>query len=138
MKTIGTDGKNYILNPPKNSKEIEDTNRSLLHLEARDVVKKCFPNAVVYEEVILTGCRGNGGTLTADFFIPDMQILIEVHGAQHYKFVKYFHNSPEEFENSKRNDIIKKLWAENNDIIYIELPYDQIKNWGKIINGHIS
>jgi hypothetical protein len=137
MKAIGTDGREYIINLPKCSKEVEDLNRSSLHLEARVLLKKKFPYSTIYEEILLKGCKGIGATLTADFFIPDFPILVEVHGAQHYKFNKFFHGTEASFKTSQSNDLIKKTWAENNGIIYIELPYNEVKNWGKIIDGHI-
>lgn len=138
MKTIGTDGKNYIINPSRDSKEIDDENRSALHIRARSIIKKCMPYNKCYEEVILTGCIGPGGSLTADFFIPDIPMLIEVHGQQHYKFSKFFHGSEKEFQNSLLRDKIKQDWAHQNDIVYITLPYNKEKEWIKIINDNLS
>ncbi|HEY9703091.1 MAG TPA: hypothetical protein V6C58_11630, partial [Allocoleopsis sp.] len=83
MKAIGTDGKIYQINLSKNERETDDENRSSLHLRARKILKSKFPYAQIYEEVTLTGCRGVGATLVADFLIPSMNILVEVHGAQH-------------------------------------------------------
>lgn len=135
MKTVGTDGRTYILNPSKDSRECEDENRSTLHLKAREILKKNFPHSATYEEVTLMGCKGIGGApLTADFYIPDLGIIVEVHGAQHYKFNKHFFKTEAEFRSAQQNDEIKKEWAELNDLVFIELPYNEVKNWGKIIN----
>ena len=135
MKTIGTDGRSYIFNPAKNSRDCEDENRSSLHLKAREILKKNFPYSTIYEEVTLVGCKGaSGAALTADFYIPDIGLIVEVHGAQHYKYNKFFFSSKEEFQRAQRNDEVKKSWAELNEFVFIELPYNEIKNWGKIIN----
>lgn len=136
MKTIGTDGRTYILNPSKSTHDVDDTNRSKLHLKAREVIKGCFPYSYVYEEVTLTGCRGNGGyTLIADFYLPDVNIIIEVHGEQHYKINSYFFKSESKFKKAISNDEIKKSWAEDNEITFIVLPYNEVENWKKILES---
>lgn len=135
MKTVGTDGRNYIFNPAKNSRDCEDENRSSLHLKAREILKKNFPYSTIYEEVTLVGCKGvNNTVLTADFYIPDIGLIVEVHGAQHYKYNKFFFKSEADFVSAKANDEVKKNWAELNEFVFIELPYNEVKNWGKIIN----
>lgn len=74
-----------------------------------------------------------GVGLVADFFIPDLKVLIEVHGEQHYKFVKRFHKTNGGFNASKKRDKMKQEWCELNDIIYVELPFDQKDEWAKIL-----
>lgn len=135
MKTVGTDGRSYIFNPAKNSRDCEDENRSSLHIKARELLKKSFPYSTIYEEVTLVGCKGAAGaTLTADFYIPDIGLIVEVHGAQHYKYNKFFFKSESDFASAKANDEVKKGWAELNEFVFIELPYNEIKNWEKIIS----
>lgn len=138
MKTIGTDGKTYQINLSKNERETEDENRSSLHLRARKILKSKFPYVQIYEEVTLTGCRGVGATLVADFLIPSMNILVEVHGAQHYEFTKFYHKTEANFDIHKKNDAIKEEWAKNNNIKYIVLPYNETKRWGAIIDGCVG
>ena len=126
MKLIGLDGKEYIYNFNKICKEAP--NPSLLHLSAREVVKKIFGLCSIYEEVQLLGSK-----LVADFFIPDMKVMIEVHGEQHYKYIKRFHKTQAGFLRAKKNDISKQEWCNINEYIYIELPYNKIDTWAKII-----
>lgn len=137
MKTIGTNGRIHIINPERESREIDDENISELHKKARALLKECLPYSKIYEEVTLLGCRGPGGDLRADFLIPEHPIIVEVHGEQHYKFSKFYHKTKEEFDLYLQKDKIKKEWAELNSIIYIELPYYSLKEWKKIINGHL-
>lgn len=139
MKVIGLDGKNYLLNPEKDSLDIDEENKSSLHVKAYSVIKKSFPYAKIFEEVILAGCRGIGGRLLrSDFMIPSMKIIIEVHGQQHYIQSDHFHKAESDFKKCQSNDQIKKEWAELNGFTFIELPYNEIKEWRKIINEHIS
>jgi hypothetical protein len=89
-------------------------------------------------EVILTGCRGCFGVLRADFFIPELPRVIEVHGEQHYKYVKHFHKSETDFAVAQKNDLIKQEWCNLNEIGYVELPFNKIKEWKKIINAALE
>ena len=68
-----------------------------------------------------------------DVFIPEKNVFIEIHGGQHYKFVKWFHGNVENFKYSKYKDKIKKKYAEENGI-YIEIDLRKIKNLGDAIN----
>lgn len=68
-------------------------------------------------------------SLPFDIFIPKYNmdgydIFIEVHGAQHYKFVQYWHKTKENFEYCKYKDRIKRKYAEQNGI-YIEIDLRQ-------------
>jgi hypothetical protein len=130
MKLLGLDGKEYIYNFKKICREVE--NPSSLHLSARAVIKKTFGLCSIYEEVQLLGSR-----LVADFFIPDMKVMIEVHGQQHYKFVKQFHKTEAGFIRSKIRDVNKKEWCDINEFSYIELPFDKIDSWKNIIEEYI-
>jgi hypothetical protein len=130
------DGRSHIINFENDTKEC--SNQSTLHLKAREIIKKCLPFCTVYEEVMLNGCTKNKSTLVADFFIPQLLILIEVHGQQHYKFTPYFHKTEAEFKLYVENDVVKKEWCTLNNISYIELPYNRIKEWKEIINGQLN
>lgn len=139
MKTIGNDGRIYIIDPSKNSVNEDSFTKSELHKKAKKIIKKCFPYSSIYEEVVLLGCNGIGGKpLRADFLIPDMKVIIEVNGRQHYEYSKYFHGSKASFDLYKKNDEIKTEWANVNSISCITLPYDEIKIWEKIINDSIG
>jgi hypothetical protein len=138
MKTTGTDGRTHIIDPSKNVNHYYESS-SELHIKARKIIEKCLPYSTVYEEVTLFGCIGVGGSpLRADFLIPDIGIIIEVHGQQHYKYVKHFHSSETGFEIYKKNDEIKLNWAKMNRISYIALPYNEIKKWENLINDRIG
>tara|TARA_R100000656_G_scaffold123878_1_gene100949 strand:- start:170 stop:445 length:276 start_codon:yes stop_codon:yes gene_type:complete len=83
-----------------------------------------YPTQRILEEVPLPGTR-----LFADFYIPDRQIIIEVHGRQHYEFVAHFHGSRMGFLQSKANDDLKREWCVLNNIQLIVLPYDKKDDW---------
>ena len=110
-------------------------NKSSLHLEARNIIHECFPTLQVLEEVPITIRRSE--TLYLDFYLPLTKKCIEVHGEQHYKFNKFFHNTTLGFIKHKKRDQDKKDWCELNGITYIELPYNDIDSWKlRITNEH--
>lgn len=62
-----------------------------------------------------------------DFYLPDINIIIEFHGIQHYKYVPFFHNNdPEKFSRQKLTDCIKKDIAKTLNIPLIEFNYKQL------------
>ena len=108
-------------------------NKSSLHLEARNLIHECFPTLQVLEEVPVAVRRSE--TLYLDFYLPLVRKCIEVHGEQHYKFNKFFHNTALGFIKHKKRDLDKKEWCELNGIVYIELPFDDMDSWKSRINN---
>lgn len=110
-------------------------NKSSLHLTARDLIKSIYPTMQILEEVPILLRKSE--TLFLDFYIPLIKKCIEVHGEQHYHFNKFFHKSMLGFVKSKKRDKDKKEWCDNNNISYIELPYDDQSSWEyRIKNEH--
>lgn len=72
------------------------------------------------EEVSLPGIN-----LTADFYIPMERMVVEAHGEQHYKFIPFFHGTKLKFLQACRNDRVKEGWCEENEIKFVELPFDE-------------
>lgn len=131
MKYLDLNGKQHIYNFKKICREAKSP--STLHVKARELLKKKLPSSSIYEEVSLLGLN-----LVADFFIPDLGIMVEVHGEQHYKFIKRFHKTQAGFRASRMRDAMKQEWCDLNQITYIELPFDQVENWASIIDGFIK
>lgn len=74
-----------------------------------------------------------------DFYIPSNNIVIEVHGEQHYSSSKVF--TKKTFKQQVENDRFKKRIAEDNGLKYIEIDaryseLNYIKN--SLINSEIS
>lgn len=70
--------------------------------------------------------------LPYDIYIPSHSIFVEIHGAQHYDFVEYWHKDSEGFEYSKQKDDMKKTFAKKNGI-YVEIDLRKIKTLEKAI-----
>lgn len=118
MIVIGLDGNKHKLSLVSKPK----SNASKPHIRARVLLKEMFPNRIIYEEITLKGSnKFSKKNLYADFFIPSEDLLIEVHGEQHYRKT-FFHETEMDFIQAKANDARKKEWCRINEITYIELP----------------
>ena len=110
------------------------TNKSSLHLQARDLLKECFPTLQILEEVSIPLRRSEN--LLLDFYLPLNKKCVEVHGEQHYKFSGFFHKDMMGFIKHKKRDSEKQEWCSINGIQYIELPYNEnLEQWKqRIVN----
>lgn len=65
-----------------------------------------------------------------DFFIPELKLLIEFDGQQHFKQSKLF-DKP--LVDQRKADEAKNTYAENNRLHLLRIPYTKINNIEKII-----
>lgn len=107
---------------------------SSYHEHARKILKGKFPTFILLEEVPVTIKKGK--TEYLDFFIPLKRMIIEVHGEQHYTFNKHFHVNQSGWVGQLRRDRLKREWAELNNLIFVELKYNEKDKWEDIINGN--
>ena len=98
-------------------------NRSSLHIEARKLIKEIYPTAKIIEEVAIPILPGQ--IVYFDFFIPIINLFIEVQGQQHYEQSSLFHKNEAEFLKQRKRDNDKVVWAELNGFDLICLPYNK-------------
>lgn len=116
MKVMGLNNRQYSWNllgyePSKT----ETRPRSSLHVEVRAAIRECYPVSRILEEVHIPGC----GKLYADFYLPQVKLMVEAHGRQHFTYVPHFHGSPAGFKKSKLRDKNKSEWCELNNITLV-------------------
>lgn len=105
-------------------------NKSQLHLEARNLLKICFPTLQILEEVQIPLRKSQ--ILVLDFYLPLNKKCVEVHGEQHYKFCRFYHKDQMNFLKHKKRDQEKQEWCLTNDIEYVELPFNEnLEQWKK-------
>lgn len=63
-----------------------------------------------------------------DFFLLQYNLLIEVDGAQHYKFSKLFHKKRQDFLKAQERDRRKNSYALSHNIPLYRIPYFEIEN----------
>lgn len=136
MKITGLDGRTYNLNL-KDGKVNQKC--SSLHKETLEIVHELFPNYSVYQEIRLPGSKSFiGRDLYADIMIPQLRLIFEPSGEQHYEYSSFFHKDKLDFYRGQARDKNKELWCETNNFTYIELPYNERERWREIIVCRIS
>ena len=84
--------------------------------------------------------NGSDFNLELDCYNEKLKIACEYNGAQHYKFIPYFHKNKDAFQNQKYRDYMKRDLCLKNNITLIEVPYnikhEHIENY--IINKLIK
>ena len=96
--------------------------RSKIQFEVKKFLKKYWRSCVVYEEFPVYGSR-----MKVDILNATKKIAIEVNGAQHSKYNKFFHaNSRINYLNSIKRDFKKLEWLESNDYNLIEIDYNEV------------
>lgn len=133
MKVIGLDGREYYWKLFKRIGK-KNANCSFLHEKARKLLKRLFPLNTIIEEVSLPG-SSQTKSLSADFVLVELDLIVEVHGEQHYKFNSFHYYSMADFHQAKKRDRDKIAWAELNDFMLVVLPFNQIDKWEELING---
>jgi hypothetical protein len=78
-------------------------------------------------------CRGKSNPLRFDFFLPDLNVLIEYDGYQHFKPITVW-GGEKVFKKQQQLDAIKNKFASDNNIQLIRVPYtfkneEQISNY---------
>ena len=127
MNVKGLDGKDYSWNPGANQAKASEQFKSSIHKKAKILLDTIFPYDRILEEVSLpsTKTQFRRGMLRADFFIPNRDLVVEVHGEQHYKFNNFFYKDKLSFYRAKVRDVDKKEWCELNNIRLVALYYNE-------------
>jgi hypothetical protein len=139
MKVKGINGKEYTWNLSSYDVFYDDTRkRSRFHLRARNLLKETFNSYRILEEVKLPGSTAvnRRSVLYLDFYVPSLNLAVEVHGKQHYEFCSFFHKSRADFIKGQSRDEDKIAWCELNNIDIVTLKYSESDDeWRKQITN---
>jgi hypothetical protein len=110
------------------------SNKSSLHLKAREIIISAFPTLQVLEEVPAPIRKSE--TLYLDFYLPLKKLCIEVHGEQHYKFIPFYHNNMLSFLKAQKRDRDKTEWCYLNNINQIVFGFDEdMEEWRRKLSN---
>jgi very-short-patch-repair endonuclease len=123
MKFIDLYGKKRNL---KNSRKYlinwKKPSRSKFQTKVKKFLYPYWKNDFVFEEFRVVGTR-----LTLDFYNANKKIAIEVQGAQHTKYVKFFHKNVFKYSDQLERDEKKLEFCKANKIKLAEIfPQDKI------------
>lgn len=71
-----------------------------------------------------------------DFYIQQLNVIIEYNGQQHYKNVSIF--SQRTLDEQRARDTALRIYCSTNHIKLIEIPYNEIKNIEEILNTKLK
>lgn len=91
-------------------------------LECKAIFENIFNKLFIKQKIIPTK---NGYKLELDGYNKELKIAFEYNGYQHYTYPNYWHKTQERFIKLQQNDIIKKQWCIDNNIILIIIPYTE-------------
>lgn len=71
--------------------------------------------------------------LVADFYLPDLNLIIEMNGEQHYQYVEHFHTKVWTLEDQQIRDETLRAYCKTHRINLLEIKYDEIDCIPKIL-----
>ena len=96
---------------------------SQLAKSVRESLSQALPNTLIKDEEYVSY---KGIRLFFDFYLPSLNIYVEVQGIQHTKFNKHFHGSAAAFRAQKKRDRLKQEWCDLYDYTLVTVNYDEI------------
>lgn len=93
--------------------------------ECRRVLRELFnrPFNKCRPDFLRNPVTGGNFNLELDCFDSGMRLAVEYNGAQHYKYIPFFHRNKEHFLNQKYRDEMKTKICRDKGIVLIEVPY---------------
>lgn len=94
-------------------------------LECRRVLESIFNKSFAKSrpDFLRNPVTGGLHNLELDCFNRELQLAVEYNGAQHYKYIPFFHKNKEAFRNQGYRDFMKRSMCRENNINLIEVPY---------------
>ena len=129
MKFVDLYGKTRNL---KNAKKYlidwDKPSRSKFQTQVKKFLQSYWQHDVVFEEFRVVGTR-----LSLDFYNANKKVAIEVQGAQHTKYVKFFHKNMFKYSDQLKRDEKKLQFCELNKIKLAEV-YPKDKNTASLFD----
>ena len=127
MKLYDISGKLRYKSVQKYRIEWDGACRSNLQYEVKQFFKTYWVGQICYEEFPVYGTR-----MKVDMINMTKRIAVEVQGAQHDSFNKFFHNnSRANYLSSIKRDYDKRVWLESNDFKVLEVFEEDLKSLSK-------
>jgi hypothetical protein len=105
------------------------SNASKYHVMVGNILRELFPTATILQEYSMANGKTTNpkaSKLHVDYFIPMLNLAIEVDGEHHYEVVEYGKKDNEgfvRFEQRYKLDNIKNMIAEENGWTLVRIKY---------------
>ena len=127
MRLLNINGKLVYKSVGKKRINWSKKSRSKLQTQVKVFLKKFWKNHIVYEEFPVYGSR-----MKVDLINMTKRIAVEVQGAQHDQFNKFFHgNSRAKYLRSITRDYQKRQWLEKNNFTVLEIVPEDMTSLSK-------
>ena len=127
MRLLNINGKLVYKRVGKKLINWSKKSRSKLQTQVKVFLKKFWKNHIVYEEFPVYGSR-----MKVDLINMTKRIAVEVQGAQHDQFNKFFHgNSRAKYLRSITRDYQKRQWLEKNNFTVLEIVPEDMTSLSK-------
>lgn len=84
------------------------------------------------QEKSFDNCRAKR-VLRFDFFLPDLNLLIEYQGQHHYAPINKYRRAKRTHEMTKAHDKIKRQFVSENNFNFLEIHYKDFKKINEIL-----
>jgi hypothetical protein len=93
--------------------------------ECRRVLQSIFrkPFTSQRPDFLRNPVTGGNFNLELDCYNEELGLAVEYNGAQHYKYIPYFHRNNDHFMTQKYRDDMKRRICKENKVNLIEVPY---------------
>ena len=127
MRLLNIHGKLQAKNVSRFLIKWNGKSRSKIQFRVKQFLQSYWGNQVVYEEFPVYGTR-----MHVDILNATKKIAVEVNGAQHSKFNKFFHaGSRLKYLESIKRDVAKAEWLERNGFTLVEIEEDEVDTLDK-------
>lgn len=109
-----------------NNPNLFDTKRNSMEILIEQLLIEIIGKDSFRREYTWTWLLSDIGThLYVDFYIPDINTVIEYDGEQHYKFTKFFYKTQEQFKRRQMLDKLKERLLLEHNVKVFHIPYYQ-------------
>jgi hypothetical protein len=127
MRLYNIHGKPQKRNVSKFAIDWDKPSRSKIQYKVKQFLKPFWKAQIIYEEFPVYGSR-----MKVDILNATRKIAIEVQGAQHNHFNKFFHNNSRlQYLRAIKRDHEKAEWLEKNDFKLVEIFQHEIDKISK-------
>jgi len=121
---------------PKKLAATKETAASSYEREVLAALKELYPRMIILRQVYLAKeTRSRVKNTRVDFYMPELNLCIEVDGEHHFKPIEYDEHAQANFENRQAMDRLKDEFLELAGYNVLHVPYtvidDNLKDWLK-------
>ena len=122
MRLYNIYGKLQSKNVSKSLIKWSGKSRSKIQFKVKQFLKSFWKNQIVYEEFPVYGTK-----MRVDILNATKRIAVEVNGAQHSSFNKFFHGGSRlKYLESIKRDVAKANWLESNNFILVVVEESEV------------